>query len=412
MTALRSLLGRAGERAIKADDYWGKWARGDDIDLGATTPAGVTVNRTTALSLSAVWASVTLISDAIASLPLDSYIRRDGARRPYRPRPGWIDAPNREQTRVQFLQQALMALLIDGTAYFLTPRDNRGEVIEVWNVHPDYVTPRRVDGRVVYDVRDPDRPGLGATLTEFDMFHVPAFSWPGDLEGISPLEAARRMIGAGLAAQEFAERYFGQGLHAAGVIEVEGELELEQARELKQDFQRLHGGLRRSHLPAVLTSGAKWRPLSVTPEQAQFLESRKFSVTEVARWYRVPPHLIGDVERSTSWGTGIEEQGIGFVTYTLRPWLEKLEQAFTKHLLPPPAFVKFNANGLLRGDFTRRMEGYATARQWGWMSADDIRALEDLPPLPDGAGEEYLVPVNMRPAGEPVGDETGDATDG
>lgn len=391
MTVLGRLLGGGEERAIKSEEYWGRWARGDDA-----LPEGVSVTRDSAMQLSAVWGAVTLISDTIAALPLDTFVRREGVRRPFRPRPEWVDAPNREQSRYGFVQQLLMSLLLPGTAYVATIRNDLGEVLELIPADPQKVRPRRENGRVLYDVTS--QRGEQETFTEFEMFHIPARNWPGQIAGISPLEAARRVIGTGLSAQEFAERYFGQGLHTAGIVEVPGDVTPEQARELKEDFQRKHSGLRRSHMPAVLTGGASWKAQSVTPEQAQFLESRKFSVAEIARWYRVPPHLISDVEKSTSWGTGIEEQNIGFVQHTLRPWLELIEQAITRHLLRPPAFARFNVDGLLRADFAKRTQGYALGRQWGWLSANDIHEKEDMPPIE--GGDTYLVPMNLRPLDE------------
>jgi HK97 family phage portal protein len=402
VTVLGALLRRPAVRAVKDEDVWGRWARGDDAPAGVT-PAGVRVDRTSALQLSAVWACVSLISESISMLPLDTFFRQNGARHPFRPRPAWLLEPNPDQARHQWVQQQLLSLLLDGTAYVFTVRDDRGDILEAWNVPSWNVRPKRDLGQVVYEVTDPERGPL--TLNRAQMFHVPGMSWPGELRGMAPLEAARHMLGAGLAAQEFAERYYGQGMHQSGVVEVPGDLTQEQAKDLKGDFQRMAGGLRKAHLPAVLTGGAQWKPSICTPEQAQFLQSRAFSVSEIARFFRVPPHLIGDMEKSTSWGTGIEQQGIGFVTYTLGPWLERLEQAYTRHMLllgpGSRAFAKFNVNGLLRGDFKTRNEGYAIGRNWGWLNADDVRALEDMPPLPDGQGQEYLVPLNMRPADQP-----------
>lgn len=400
MTLLGGLL---RERAIKDEDLWGRWARGDDVD---DTP-GRRVSPDAAMQLSAVWACVSLISDAISTLPLGVYERRDGARLPVRQQPRWVAEPNPEQDPAQWVSQQVVAMLLDGTAYVYTPRGRRQEITEAWNVPARMVTPRR-RGEITYDVSDPRHGQL--TLTRAEMFHVPALSWPGELRGIAPLEAARHMLTAGLGAQEFAERFYAQGFSAAGVVEVPGDLTIEQARELKQDFGRMNGGVRRSHLPAVLTQGAQWKTSRVTPEQAQFLETRRFSVMEIARFFRVPPHMIGDVERSTSWGSGIEQQGIAFVTHTLLPWLSRLEQAYTRHLLmfERGAFAKFNVAGLMRGDFKSRMDGYATAIANGLMCADDVRALEDQPPLPDGLGQTFYVQGALRPVDEPYRPNTDD----
>lgn len=376
------------ENVIKSEDFWGRWARGEE-NVGSTTLSGVSVTRESAMQLSAVWASVRLISDTISTLPVGTFRRQEGARVPTE-RPRWADQPNSEQTRVEYVEQQVGSLLLDGTAFVFTPRDRFGEVIETINVHPDRVDMKRDRGRVVYDVRDDS--GSIMRLTGSRMFHIPAFAWPGQLRGVSPVEHARRVIGLGLAAQEFAERFYGQGMNHSGIVEHPSELTVEQARELKADFTRMNSGMSNAHLPAVLTAGSKWREMSVTPEQAQFLETRKFSVEEIARWFRVPPHLISSVERSTSWGTGIEEQNIGFVVYGIRHWLERIEQSWTKHLLPEPGeFVKFNVDGLLRGDQKSRSEALAIGRQWGWYSQNDIRRILDEPPI-DG-GDDYLTPT-------------------
>lgn len=410
MTVLGALI---KSRVVQDQELWGAWARGDDLD--PVMLSGQKVTRESAMRLSAVWACVSLISDSISTLPLGAFTRTaENVREPLGPPPSWIDEPNREQSRPQWVQQQLLALLLDGTAYVFTARNRRGDVVEAWNVPPQMVTPRRIGGQVVYDVTDPRVAKGGQTRFDGrDMFHVPAMSWPGQIKGMSPLEAARHMLGAGLGAQEFAERFYGQGMSQAGVVQVPGDLTVEQAKQLKSDFARRNSGTRNAHLPAVLTGDAKWQPTSINPEQAQFLEARQFTTVEIARFFRCPPHLISDVERSTSWGTGIEQQAIGFVTYTLRPWLDRLERAYTRHLLAGRnGFIKFNVDGLLRGDFQTRQAGYATGRQWGWLSANDVRALEDLPPLPDG-GDEYMVPVNMRPAGTPpplVAEEEGAAS--
>ncbi len=407
MSVLAALLPRA-HRAIRDEDVWGPWARGEDIDLGRNyTPVRVT--RENAQALAAVWACRNLIAGTIASLPWDVMIRRGGTRRPFRPRPAWVGTPNVEQTHMEFLEQVVESLLLDGTAYVYTPRGSDGRVTETWCVHPHHVRPRREDGQVVYDVWDDAgqitlRGGLGGR-----MFHIPAYAPPGALRGMPPLEVARTMIGGGLAAQEFAARFWGQGMSASGIIQVPAGVDMsrEQREELREDFRRIFHGLRRAHLPAVLTGGATWQPLTITPEQAQFIESRKFTKADIATFFMVPPHLISDVERSTSWGTGIEEQAISFVTYTLRQWIVRIEQSFTKYLLfdLPGTFLRMNVEGLLRGQLENRFRAYATGRQWGWLSADEIRALEDMPPIGGDAGEGYLSPANMQILTGPGGTE-------
>lgn len=412
MTVLSALF---KERVIYDKDLWGpsgKFARGDDIYTDETL-AGVRVNRETAMSLSAVWGCVSLISDTISMLPLAAVqkqqIQGRDVRVPLNRQPRWIEEPNPEQERHQFISQQLVSLLLDGTAYVYTVRDSRGDVVEVWNAPPWMVTPRRVRrGRIEYEVQDEN--GRTAKLNQLEMFHIPAMSWPGHIRGMAPLEAARHMLGANLGAQEFAERYYGQGFTAAGIVEYPGDLQPTQAKELKQDFQRMTGGLRKSSLPAVLTNGATWKPSTVSPEQAQFLETRGFGVTEVARFFRCPPHRIADVERSTSWGSGLEEENIAFVMFTLASWIGRLEQGYSRRILTfgqqAAAAAKFNVNGLMRGRFKDRMEAYAIGVNNGFMCADDINALEDRPPLPNGLGGKFYVQGALRPVDEPYRPET------
>lgn len=396
-----SLLLRA-VRAIRDEDLWGAWARGEDAPT-ARPYAPVTVTRETAQALSAVWACRNLIAGTIATLPWHAYVRSaDGVRERLEPQPRWLEEPNPEQTRVQFVEQVVESLLLDGTAFIYVVRDRLAEPQEVWCVHPSRVLVERgTDGRVVYRVSTDRGQVTLASGPTGQMLHIPAYAPPGALRGMPPLEVARTMIGAGLAAQEFAARLFGQGLHPGGIVEVpQGTVMSDEERQrLREDFRRLYGGVRQAHLPAVLTGGATWKPLSITPEQAQFIQARQLSKEDVATFFLVPPHLISKVDKSTSWGRGIEEQNIAFVTYTLRQWMTRVETALTRALLwhVPGAFLRFAVEGLLRGDTEARHRAYATARQWGWMSVNEIRALEDLPPV-DG-GDVLLQPVNMIDVG-------------
>lgn len=403
------------------------WSRGDEGG-GLTSLAGTTVNQDSALSISAVWACVTLIADTVATMPLGAYVRTaPNTREVLAPEPRWLSEPNEEQTRIEWVFQQLVSLLLNGTSYVYTIRDRLGDVTEAWNVDPRLVYPRRerIGGRYrrVYYVFPQHAVGPNATappddfkdrvrLGPYDMFHTAAFSAPGMLRGIPPLERAREMLGAALAGQEMGARFYGQGMNASGVIEVDEDLTPPQAKDLKEDFSRMNGGLKRMHLPPVLTGGAKFRQISITPEQAQFLQARRFSVVEIARWFRVPPHLVGELERTTSWGKGIEENNIGFARYTLAPWIERLEQAYRRYMLmfQPNAYARFDMSSLLRGDHTARANYYAQGRQWGWLNGDDVHAAEDMPPMPDGLGQSYWVPLNMQELGKeppaPVGDGT------
>lgn len=405
-------------RTVTSADYWKAWAAGeiDGPPASVGNVAGVRVDHQTALSISAVWACVSLIADAVATMPLDVLVPDGQAMTPLRPRPTWLDQPNEEQTRVEFVFQQLVSLLLDGTAYVYTPRNARGDVVEAWVVNPKFVFPRReraTNGRMrrVYWVYPTHATGpqqttppddfKGATRLEspLQMFQIDALTLPGWLRGLSPLDVARTMFGGAIANQEMGARFYGQGMNASGVIEVPEDLTPEEARGLKQDFHEANASIRRMHLPPVLTGGATWRQISISPEQAQFLEARKFSVNDIARWYRVPPHLVGDVERSTSWGSGIEQQGIGFVQYTLRPWIDRLEQAYRRYLLmfaPPGARAKFDFRDLVKGDLKAQTEYWLTMRVMGAMNVDQIRGDQGLDPLPDGLGQTYIDPTAMQ----------------
>jgi HK97 family phage portal protein len=236
------------------------------------------------------------------------------------------------------------------------------------------------------------------------MFHIVGFQTnSGYPRGLPPLEIARMMYGGAIASQEMGARYFGAGMNASGVIEVPGDLLPEQARELKEDFKRRNAGLKNMHMPPVLTGGAQFKQLTISPEQSQFLQQREFSVNEVARWFRVPPHMIGQVDRSTSWGSGIEYQGMQFLNFTLRPWIQRLEDAWTKWMLifDKGARVGFDVRELLRGDHKARGDYYMARFQTASITPNQIRVAEG--EKPEDGGDVYYYPANQVPVGEELG---------
>jgi HK97 family phage portal protein len=261
-------------------------------------------------------------------------------------------------------------------------------------LHPDWVSRRRdlvggfPAGPVVTHIG-------GERVPNADILHVRGMTLPGALEGLSPLNAARHAIGLGLAAQKFGGQWFGDGAAPSSMLTTDQNLPEKAVRQQQQNWVDSHGGRR---LPAVLTGGFKWEPITITPEESQFLGTREFSIKEMAMLVGVPPHMIGDTERSTSWGTGIEQQGIGFVTYNLRSWLTRIEAAMGR-LLPRGQFVKFNVDALLRGDLKSRYEAHKTAIEAGFMNPDEARELEDRPPIPGGTGQGYRQPLNYGPLG-------------
>lgn len=361
-----------------------------DFDLGdprftSVTDSGKKVDASTAMRLVSVYACVTLIADAIRALPADVFRRRGEVREPVARKPVWVDSPNPDQSWGQFVDYALHSLLTHGNAYVWLPsRDSLGFVDQMFVVHPDDVRVDRVRGdkQIVVNgerLREltPGNP-LGSVL------HILGHTADG-MVGLSPVDQARQAIGSGLAIEEFGNRFFSNGATTSAVVEMPAGSNPgpDQLQNMARQFDRKHSSLKNAWRPIVLANGAEYKPMTVPNDQAQFIESQKFSVAEIARLYRVPPHLIGDVERSTSWGTGIEQQGIGFVTYTLMPWMTRLEEAFNR-LLPRGQFLKFNTNALLRGDTEARGQFYQALGRLKAININEIRALEDMPPLPEG----------------------------
>lgn len=397
MTIARSLLS-ASQRAVYASDVWNRWAAGGDLP-SSSTAAGVTVTREAALRTSAVFACVRLLSEDVATLPVQTF-RRDGARRRPVPRPPWMSRPNPEFTWVEVMQQAMAGLLTDGNGPIEIVRDRFAEPVELWPRDPQTVHMER-DGSGNPLWRVVPHSGQSYTLPWENLLYLRGFTLPGQSKGLSPIGFARETIGEGAAAQQFGAKFFGQGAYAGGVIEFPGEATQEQVDEFIANWKRHHQGTQNAHKPGVLTGGASWRQVSIPPQDAQFIESRKFSVNEIARFYRVPPHKIGDLERATF--SNIEQQAIEYVVDSLRPWLVRLEATLTA-LLPPGVFPKWNVEGLLRGDTLARYQAYTQARTAGWMSVNEIRALEDLNPVANG--DSYIQPLNYGPLGSnPLEDE-------
>lgn len=367
------------------------------------THARVDVTQESALCFVAVYASVGIIADSIASMPAHVFRKRsDGGRELAPNQPPWLNDvdgdPNPETDRYTFFHRWVSSLLLDGNGFnYLGARNPQGLPEELWNLHPSYTTVARRNGQILYDYLRPDT-GRATTFTRYarnnptgDVLHTKGFD-VGTLRALSPIDAAREAVALGLAAEEYGARFFGQGAVPPGVIEVTGDPNPQQLQTMGDWFRNNYSGRARAHIPAVL-SNAKWVSIAVTPEAAQFLETRKFQKGEIASLYRVPPHLIGDVDKTTSWGTGIEQQNRMFFEVTLMPWVRRLEVSLNS-LLPPGHFVKFDPAGLLRGDVAARYGAYQQGRSGGWLSGNDVRRLEDMEPIT--GGDEYL-----RPQGTP-----------
>lgn len=405
MTILGQLIRRPDHdgRAISFQDLWG---RGLDVDgdWGSNTSAGMAVTQESALRMAAVWACVRVYCDSIASLPIDTY-RRDGDYRRPMGMPAWLERPNPATTRYEFWEQTVQSLLLAGNAYW-APVWQATDLVELWPLPASNVRPRSdSSGDVVYDVTGTD--GV-VTVTASggapQIIHLRAHTAAGSLVGMSPIEVARQAIGLGLVAEEFGATFFARGSSPSVALELPesmGNPTQAQVTAFKDAWEDHHAGRNKHHRPAVLPGGAKLAQLTIPPEHAQFIETRKFQLGEIARIFRVPPHMIGDLDRATF--SNIEHQSIEFVVHSLRPWLVRIEQVLDR-LLPGGRYARFNVDGLLRGDQKSRLEAYSMGRMWGIYSANDIRALEDLGPI--DSGDTYLIPANMVDALHPIGGGT------
>lgn len=372
------------------------------FDLGLSTLPGIVVTEESALTFSAVYSAVKVLSESVASLPLFLYRRTASGKEPYREHPLFPilhDLPNPEITSCELREIMTAHACMNGNAYAEIERNALGDVVALWPIHPHRVEVKREDlqSPLQYRVTLPEGGGT-VTLSKEKVLHLRALALDG-VTGISPIKAHREAIGLGLAAAEFGARFFSQGLNAGGVLEHPRTLGDEAYKRINESIRANRSGLEQAHRIWVLEEGMKFSKLTIPPEDAQWLQTRKFQVTEIARIYRIPPHKLGDLEKATF--SNIEEQSIEFVTDTLTPWLIRWEQAIMRDLLRPEerseVFAEFKLDALLRGKTSERFAAYATARQWGWMSVNDILALENQNSI-GPAGNIYLSPMNMLTA--------------
>ena len=359
--------------------------------------SGKNVNERTAMQTTAVYACVRILSETIASLPLHTYkYTDDGKEKDYTHQLYHLlhDEPNSEMTSFVFRETLMSHLLLYGNAYAQIIRDGRGRVISLYPLLPDKMRVDRGTNKEIYYIYYSDNDGQ-ILLRKEDVLHIPGLGFDG-LIGYSPIAMTKNAVGLAIAAEEYGSKFFSNGANPGGVLEHPGVLK--DPGKVRESWNSVYGGSSNSNRVAVLEEGLSFKSISIPPEQAQFLETRKFQVNEICRIFRVPPHMVADLEKSSF--SNIEQQSLDFVVNTVRPWLVRWEQAIGQKLLLPnekgKTFVNFNVDGLLRGDFQSRMTGYSIARQNGWMSADDIRELENMNKLPKGmGGDKYLVNGNM-----------------
>ncbi|MFB8107275.1 phage portal protein [Streptomyces sp. NPDC056007] len=374
---------------------------------GVVSASGQKVDANSALTVSAVFACVRLLSETICTLPVATYSRRGGVRKSVRS-PAWLDYPTAEPGglgRIDLLSQVVLSLLLDGNAFLAVVWDGPNivglEVLDPNRIDTHTVV---VDGkrRKVFYVADYDDDGNEVALgwyTTREILHIPGMMLPGEFTGVSPIAFARESIGLAMAAQTYGAKFFANGAMPGALIEVPGAMSEEGLARAREAWRLANSGAENAHRVALLTEGAKFSKVALSPDEAQFLQTRQFQVPEISRIFGVPPHLIADATNSTSWGSGLAEQNQAFAMFSLRPWLERIEAGFTRLLFAETAnrqlFVKFSLDGIQRGAPKERMEMYSTGLQQGIYSIDEVRAWEDLEPLPDGQGEAHRVPLNL-----------------
>ena len=370
--------------------------------LFGRTTSGKPVNERTAMQTTAVYACVRILAEAVASLPLHVYeYQDDGGKKLVHDHPLYYllhDEPNPEMTSFVFRETLMSHLLIWGNAYAQIIRDGTGRVLGLYPLLPDKMDVQRDDRGNIYYVysRNSDENPMfkeygDIRLKAEDVLHIPGLGFDG-LIGYSPIAMAKNAVGMTLACEEYGASFFANGANPGGVLEHPGVLK--DPSKVRESWNSVYRGVNNAHKIAVLEEGMKYQQIGIPPEEAQFLETRKFQINEIARLYRIPPHMVGDLDKSSF--SNIEQQSLEFVKYTLDPWVIRWEQSLQRSLLLPGEkgkyFIKLNVDGLLRGDYQSRMNGYAVGRQNGWFSANDIREMENMNPIPDEEGGNlYLI---------------------
>jgi HK97 family phage portal protein len=368
---------------------------------GNQTYTGKQIDETTAMNYTAVFACIRVLAETLASLPLFLYKRlnpKGKEKATYHPLYRLLHtAPNPEMPSMIFREVMMVHLSAWGNFYGSLAFDGTGRVAQIWPLRPDKMTVHRNGDRgLKYKYTLPS--GVPKTIDRRFILHIPAMGFDG-VRGYSPITKAREAIGLGMATEEFGSRFFGNGARPGSVLEHPGTLSDKAQTNLRNSWEATHGGLSNSHKVAILEEGMTLKEIGIPPEDAQFLETRKFQLNEIARIFRVPPHKIGDLERATF--SNVEQQSIDFTTDSITPWATRIEQCIGFKLLTEEEqaqyFVEHAIQGLLRGDIHSRYAAYAVGRQWGWLSANDIRELENQNPIDDG-GDLYLTPMNMVPS--------------
>lgn len=396
----RARLGQSFHVSQTPPGYVDEWS-------GWDTAAGIRISPETALEINAVYACVRVLAETLAQLPLILYRRRPDGRGKDRATDHPLyailhDLPNPEISSFEFREALMGHLATWGNAYAEIDWLEDGTVGGLWPLRPDRMeSVERVNGELTYYYRLPKQGGMKA-LAGYRVMHIRGLSYDG-IVGYSPIQVQRQTLALGKAAEEYGSRFFANDARPGGVLEHPGELSDRAYKRLQESWEKRHQPLEGKHRVAILEEGLQWKNVGLPPEDVQFLQTRKGATNDVARIYRMPPHMIQDLEHATF--SNIEHESINFETFTMGPWFARWEHAIARDLLLPgersELYAEFLVDALLRGDTASRYEAYATARQNGWMSANDIRERENMNPIENG--DVYLVPLNMIPA-DMVGD--------
>lgn len=374
------------QRAVSFQTVWGS---GDFVDIQSNS--GTVVNSDTAFQVNAIFSAISLISDTISTLPIDAYINRDGTSRAFRPRPEWVQRPDVDTTKSAFYGSVIVSLLLEGNAFIRIYTDSNNEIVNMVVLNPlDVEIKRNGLGRVMFNVKGEPR-----SLSSEEVIFIPDVVRPGHIRGVSRVEALKENFGLAIALQNYAARFFGQGTQTSGVLEVPGNLTADQAKTMQEAFDSRHRGWGRAHKTAIITGGASYKPTNVPNDQAQFLDSRRMAVEDVARAFNIPPHLLG-LPGTTSYAS-VEQNNLAWVTHCIRPIAEKIENALSplmaRYAGGERAYIAFNLDGLLRADIQARTNAYSTLVQAGVMSVNDVRVREDLTPIDDESANTVRVPL-------------------
>ena len=363
-----------------------RWNPLNLYDLLGITKSGENVDAARAMTVSSVFAAVNIIAGSIASLPLHVYRRGDGVRIPVEGENVVSGRPNPEVSRSIFWETAIGHAVLNGNTYLYVVGNGRPQ--ELWPIEPGRVTVERKSGRKVYTVDGTKE------LTDWraggEVVHVQGFGTDG-LVGLSPIGLARESLGLALASEKYGSSLFKHGGNPSGILSVEGTLTREKAAEYREMWTEAYGGSANVHKTAVLGQGMKWTAVSMNPEDAQMLETRRFQVNDIARWFRIPAEMIGGVMEANSLQYANNEDRIqSFVMFTLQPWITRFEQTLSDELLPADLYCRFDLRGFLRGNSEQRAKFYEILARIQAITPNEIRELEEFPPLPGGD-----VPVSL-----------------